>query len=925
MEIPETEIIVTKSGSELLRKTVRPGDYIIGCASDCDVHVEAELVSRRHAQLTVNYDHALIEDLGSSNGTFVNGQPVNELTRLWPNQKIQIGAATVELRRIKAVPEPDVSLAPTTETVRRVLPTEFLHEKKYDIGGVVAQGGMGAILNAKEATTERTVAMKVMLHAPSPEDMVRFISEAKLTAQLEHPNVVPVHELSVDENENVFYTMKFVRGITLRKVLELLAEGAAPTVRKYPLGTLITVFQKVCDAVAFAHSKQVIHRDLKPENIMIGDYGEVLVMDWGLAKVLDQAEGIQNAAPPDGIVRGVNDPAASATMAGTVMGTPQYMSPEQARGEVDKLDARTDIYALGAILYHILVLHPPIAGDDAWEVVNRVAAGKIDPLPASQRFPHLPGGRVPDSLAAVVRQAMAFDPAARYVSVPELQKDIEAYQGGFATRAENAGVWKQIRLLIRRNKTAAIGVAAVLLVGATFGTKAIVEGHRAERALSELRKTLPTLLAQAEASIALQKFDEALDRLDLATTISPHDPNLLRRRANLLQAMLRFDAAANAYQQLLAVQPDSAAEHNLELCRNLLAKGNPDQLSPEDLSPLYDALMAEKRVAEAAPLGMRIGRMNAENDALVDARIKPWKTLPGWNDGNRVHRGADGYLWVALTNLPISDLTPLSGLAIHHLFLQRTKVTDLSPLRGMPLSRLDVGSTAVKDLEPLRGMKLTYLGIGDTKVDNLDVIPTLPLTGLDIYRLPIRDLSFLRGMKLEILRMPNTNVESLEPLRGMPLRDLDAGSTKVADLAPLAGMPIDHIILNNDEVLNIEPLRAAPLVYVSLSGTRISDFSPLAGKQLILFSAAENPHLSSIEFLRGTPLVTVSVYDCPNLKDVSVLAELPTLKKAVVPRDARGIELLRKLPKLDVLGYSSATMEEPAAQFWKEFDAAPAK
>jgi len=925
MQIPETEITVTKDGTELLRKIVQPGDYAIGSDPACEVRLEVGGVSPRHAQLTVNYDHALIEDLGSGGGTEINGQPVTGPTRLWPNQKIQVGPATVEIRRLKALPTADVSLAPSTETVKRILPDEFLRDRKYDIGGVVAQGGMGAILNAKEATTDRTVAMKVMLHAPSPEDMVRFVSEARITAQLEHPNVVPVHELSVDENDNVFYTMKFVRGITLRRVLELLAEGAAATVRKYSLATLITVFQKVCDAIAFAHSKHVIHRDLKPENIMIGDYGEVLVMDWGLAKVLGQTAATHTAAPAHGIVRTVNDPAASATMTGTVMGTPQYMSPEQARGEVEKLDVRTDIYALGAILYHILVLHPSIAGEDPWEVVNRVAAGKIDPLPASSRLPHLPGGRVPDSLAAVVHQAMAFDPAARYASVPELQREIEAYQGGFATRAENAGTWKQIRLLIRRNKAAAIGLVAVLLVGVTFGAKAIVEGRRAERALVELRETLPTLVAQADASIALQKFEEALDRLDLATTISPRDPDLLRRRANLLQAMLRLNDATSAYERLLAVRPDTAAQRNLDLCRRLLAKGDPEQLGPEDLSPLYDALMAEKRVAEAAPLGMRIGRMNDENDALVEERIKPWKALPGWGDTKRVHRSYDGCIWVALSNLPISDLTPLSGLAIGHLFLQRTKVTDLSPLRGMPLRRLDVGSTAVKDLEPLRGMPLTYLGIGDTKVENLDVIPTLPLTGLDIYRLPIRDLSFLRGMKLEILRMPNTNVDSLEPLRGMPLRDLDAGSTKVTDLTPLAGMPIDHLILNNDEVRSIEPLRAAPLVYVSLTGTRVADFSPLTGKRLTLFSAAENPHISSIEFLRGMPLVTVSVYDCPNLKDVSVLAELPTLKKAVVPRDARGIELLRKLPRLDILGYSAATLEKPAAQFWKEYDASQSK
>jgi hypothetical protein len=284
MQIPEIEIIVSKDGAELLRKTVRPGDYVIGREPECEVQVEVELVSRRHAQLTVNFDHVLVEDLGSSNGTFVNGKPVTEPTRLWPNQKIQIGAATIELRRVKSAPPPDVSLAPQTAAVQRLLPEEFLREKKYDIGQVVAQGGMGAILNAQETTIERPVAMKVMLDGSNPDDLTRFVAEAKITGQLEHPSIVPVYELSVDENGQPFYTMKMVRGITLRKVLELLAEGVPETVRKYPLPVLLTIFQKVCDAIAFAHSKGVLHRDLKPENIMLDDFGVVLVMDWGLAK-----------------------------------------------------------------------------------------------------------------------------------------------------------------------------------------------------------------------------------------------------------------------------------------------------------------------------------------------------------------------------------------------------------------------------------------------------------------------------------------------------------------------------------------------------------------------------------------------------------------------------------------------------------------
>src|SRR5580658_4108114 len=146
---------------------------------------------------------------------------------------------------------------------------------------------MGAILDAREATTERRVAMKVMLDGSSPDDLTRFVAEAKITGQLEHPSIVPVYELSVDENGQPFYTMKMVRGITLQKVLQLLAQDVSATVKKYPLPVLLTIFQKVCDAIAFAHHKAVLHRDLKPENIMLDDFGVVLVMDWGLAKRLN--------------------------------------------------------------------------------------------------------------------------------------------------------------------------------------------------------------------------------------------------------------------------------------------------------------------------------------------------------------------------------------------------------------------------------------------------------------------------------------------------------------------------------------------------------------------------------------------------------------------------------------------------------------
>jgi serine/threonine protein kinase/WD40 repeat protein len=547
MIIPHIEIIVTKDGEEVVRKTVRPGDYVIGCDDDCDVPVQAEEVSGRHAQLTINYDHALVEDLGTGSGTFVNGQRVTESTRLWPNQKIKVGGATVELRRLKSEASLDQSLAPQTAAVRQLMPEEFLRDKKYDIGGIVAQGGMGAILDAREATIERTVAMKVILDNPSTEDLARFVDEAKITGQLEHPNIVPVHELNVDENDQLFYTMKFVQGVTLGLVLRRLREGDADTIGKYPLGTLLTIFQKVCDALAFAHSRGVIHRDLKPDNIMIGDFGEVLLMDWGLAKrIVDCQLSIADLQPLAAVIAdqsATGNRKSEMTLAGSILGTPQYMAPEQARGEVENLDARSDIFSLGAILYHILCLRPPFQGDTVEDILAQVRAGKVvpasrrtakrktrsspppkpveadhaatleqppgAPLPvagvsveaeASDVCPHLPGGLVPASLEAVVLKAMAAEKGDRYQKVAVLQRDITAYQSGFATSAEHASLWKQVILLVKRHRGIFATAFVAWLIITALGVWFVINLRAKER-----RATAGEESARAAGAIAEQE------------------------------------------------------------------------------------------------------------------------------------------------------------------------------------------------------------------------------------------------------------------------------------------------------------------------------------------------------------------------------------------------------------------------------------
>ena len=234
MSLPQTHLDHPLDRMPITRSdTVLPGTYVIGRGAEADIRIETPLISRAHARLIIRERDCLIEDLGSSNGTFINGERIAAVTVLRPDEPIMLGpGVTVELRRLPTAASPALSLGTRRDALRKLLPPEFLREKKYEIGNVIAQGGMGAVLHAREVTIQRNVAMKVMLDGDASAAVMRFIAEAKITGQLEHPNIVPVHELGVDDKEQVFYTMKYVRGTTLRHVLEdLFTEaGSAPEV-----------------------------------------------------------------------------------------------------------------------------------------------------------------------------------------------------------------------------------------------------------------------------------------------------------------------------------------------------------------------------------------------------------------------------------------------------------------------------------------------------------------------------------------------------------------------------------------------------------------------------------------------------------------------------------------------------------------------
>jgi eukaryotic-like serine/threonine-protein kinase len=331
-------------------------------------------------------------------------------------------------------PHPDESLSERRTSVEEdasVVPQSTADlkreaEDRFRVLGRIGAGGMGAVYRVRDRNLLREAAMKVLNPslATRPKYLQRFLGEAQIQAQLDHPNILPVHELAIDRDGTSYFTMRFVKGRTLAAWIR---ESASAGTLRGALHEMLVAFAKICDAVAFAHSRGVIHCDIKPDNIIVEDFGAVYLMDWGLARLIGKSDAGKSAV-------GVSPEVWAAVSSGGVVGTPAFMAPEQARGESDRLDERTDVYGLGAVLHAIATGRAPhTAGhaDDAEKMVARARAGQVTLTPAGTGSPEeLP---LPLGLRAVLERALAADPAGRYLSPLDLKRDVERFlRGGLA-------------------------------------------------------------------------------------------------------------------------------------------------------------------------------------------------------------------------------------------------------------------------------------------------------------------------------------------------------------------------------------------------------------------------------------------------------------------------------------------------------------
>lgn len=857
---------------------------------------------------------------------------------------------------------------------------------KYHIGNVVAKGGVGAILDARDLNCRRHVAMKILMkgQVAGEDEVLRFIDEAQVTAQLEHPNIVPVHELALDHAGNPYYTMKLIQGISLKEILERLRQKDPEISRAYSLNRLLNIFLKICDAVAFAHSRHIVHRDLKPANIMIGGYGEVLVLDWGLAKqILPAKEGNTDGGTP------VTEPVVEIdslrldagadilqTLTGTILGTPAFMSPEQARGDIEHIDQRTDIYTLGGILYNILTLQPPInKRHNLRNAVMAISRGEVaEQLDFTGSVPHCPQQQVPEALAAVARKALSASQEDRYQTVKALQAEIEAYQGNYATTAEQASLLRQFLLLIKRHREVtallAFGIVLLFVLGIMFMLRINTEKERAlqakqeaqesrdaaEKALANLaslsKKAAPRFLIQAQRLVDQSRWNAAREAVDFAVGLNPNLRKAWFLKARIHLAVQEFDQASQAFQHCAKLDKRGLSK----IAAQYAALSQKGELTPAQQNTLAQAVEQAGDAAVAAYLFRDFNKslegLKAQIEAARRALIKDNPAAGNLHFNATVTtqslsldlarnpelRDISSLAPLHLTMLDlqrthVSDLSPLKGMPLTDLSLREVAVRDLSPLAGMPLKKLNLRATAATDLSPLAGMPLENLNLQDMKIDDISPLHGLPLIHLNLWGTRVLDLSPLKGAKLKTLNLWGTNVQDLTPLRGMPLQILYLGDTRVSDITVLAGMPLNVLYLGNTRVsdlaplkgsklekleirgtrvVDLTPLKGIPLRSLDLSGTRIKDLTPLAGMPLKTLFLCFSV-VSDLTPLAGLPLRELYLNGSRKIKDISTLETCPSLEILRLPDQPLDLAPLRKLPHLKRINGLKAKA------FWKQY------
>ena len=562
---------------------------------------------------------------------------------------------------------------------------------RYGNRDFINEGGMKKVYKVEDRSTGRYVAM-AFLKENSPKQQERFLREARLTATLEHPNIMPVYDIGISADSEPFFSMKLTSGRSLDKIYK--EKSSWPIIQR------LNLFLSVCEGLSYAHSRNVVHLDIKPHNILVGEFGEVLIIDWGLGKILFGEE--EEESEPEQI-----DPAFfnEMTIDGFIKGTPGYMAPEQIDKKIGDRDKQTDIYALGGILHFLLTGKAPVKGKDLDEIFTKTLKGDI-----THSDKNLPG-----ALQAVSQKALSLDKESRYQSVDEIRLDIEAFMGGFATSAEKAGFFKNFFLLLKRHKVIAAAASLILILSCIFVlrlqksekySRELLSLYEAEKKQTELisKEASPHLVSKAVRNLYAYEYDLCRENAETAIKRDPENMQAWEILAHCHFYTQEFNSAVKAFEKAPKKKLNKTYKKlSLEFGRN---KDDSERLSSER----FIALLGKVPTMQ---LKRTLYRNEVLNYKSVAEHMKIIKEMLYVNNPHLDH------VFFHFEKKDGKNYLDLSG---------NSEMEQVGCIRLMPLHYLNVEGLQLENRETLqmRGMPLEELNIARTKINNFSFLESIP-------------------------------------------------------------------------------------------------------------------------------------------------------------------------------------------------------
>ena len=586
-------------------------------------------------------------------------------------------------------------------------------EGRYLDPQIIASGGMKQIYSCLDSSTDRRIAKAVLINQENTEAVEDFLREAKITASLQHPNIIPVYDIAKDEKGCPFFTMKVVEGETLSQYRKKVRESYR-TVENW--SEVLNLFLKISEAVAFAHSKGVLHLDLKPDNIQVSLYGEVLVCDWGLARI--KGDTVTDHKTADLMMH--ETLGQNLTRNGLIQGSLGYIAPEQIDSQFGTKDELTDIYALGSVLYFLITGKAVIEESNFKDYLSQLKKNDYR-IPSQITV-------VPEGIEAICLKAMSLNKSERYQDVKAMIYDVQTYLLGFAPRAEKAGLLKQCRLFYRRNQKScltAFVLLTILFIGAFFYTTEIHRSRlQTEAALVEVKKTNDEkteliswykngIMNSATLSYKKSEYATALNILkDL------HFPEADRMKIEIYLIQQRLQSAKDVMQgyqskhfiEKVALFESISREGRYDLMK-LLSFDEP-KLVPDRMKRVIleyhlreycDQIQKLELIPKLIMFSSKLAKLNFSYEYRVDG------------------------LHVDLSNNPTLRKTNWISLLgeVNHLNLADTGLTNLKKISMLPLETLNLARTVEDNLYNIQWMSLKELDLSGINLARLDYIKNM--------------------------------------------------------------------------------------------------------------------------------------------------------------------------------------------------------